>query len=329
MIDSLFASLKRVTASAETDFERENDAKADFSDIYTAPTPHEYLGEMANLGYQIGEQAKPYLTAAADFLRDRDECDEPVQMLDIGCSYGVAAALVKYGCSIEELLAFFDTRAPKERTPCVHSTARWLQAVPPRHDMRVVGLDSSAPAISFGTAAGLLDAGIACDLEHSDASLTTAERRVIRESNLLVSTGAVGYVTERTFSHLLADLGQDHEGSFGPTAVLTVLRMFDVDPISRCFDEAGLRFEPLPGVLLPQRAFASEREKHEILTILHEKGIDTEGAESDGVLFAEVWLAAQPEGFDDFRRCMARVSDRDDIEPLLATHCEVALAGCE
>lgn len=318
-----------MTPSEETDFERENEAKADFSSIYTAATPHSYLGEMANLGYQIGEQAKPYLTAAAEFLRDRDDCDEPVRMLDLGCSYGVASALVKYGCSLEELLAFFDSRAPEAPGPCVHSTARWLRAAPPHQDMDVVGLDSSGPAIAFGTAAGLLDEGIACDLEQPNTLLTTEERRVVRESNLLASTGAVGYVTERTFSHLLADLGQGHPGSFGPAAVLTVLRMFDIDPIKRSFDDAGFRFEPLPGVLLPQRAFANEREKNEILTILHERGVDTEGAESDGVLFAEVWLAAPPEGFDDFRRCMERVSDRDDIEPLLATHCEVALAGCE
>ncbi len=284
---------------------------------------------MANLGYQIGEQAKPYLTAAADFLRERNHRDESVQMLDLGCSYGVASALVKYGCSLEELLAFFANRAPEAPQACVQSTKRWLGAVPPQRNLDVVGFDSSGPAIAFGEATGLLSEGIACDLEQPGAAQTSEERERVRRSNLLVSTGAVGYVTERTFAPILADLGKSHPGAFGPAAVLTVLRMFDVDPIERCFANAGLRFEPLPGVLLPQRAFATDREKSEILSILREQGVKTTGAESDGVLFAEVWIAAAPRGFEDFRSCMAEVAEQDDIEPLLATHCEVALAGCD
>ncbi|MDG2304489.1 MAG: hypothetical protein P8R42_07495 [Candidatus Binatia bacterium] len=283
---------------------------------------------MANLGYQIGEQAKPYLSAATEFLRARNDSEQPVQMLDLGCSYGVASALVKYGCSLEELLAFFDNRAPEARPECVQSTKRWLEAVPPQQDMGVVGFDSSESAIAFGQATGLLDAGIAHDLEQPGVSATPAERQIVRSSNLLVSTGAVGYITERTFSQVLAELGKDHPGEFGPAAVLTVLRMFDIEPIERCFANAGLEFAPLPGVLLPQRAFADEQEKNEIISILSDRDIDTEGAESDGVLFAEVWLAAPPQGLDDFRRCMARVAAQDDIEPLLATHCEVAMAGC-
>lgn len=317
-----------MTQSTETDFRRQNHAKADFSKIYNAPTPHASLREMATLGYQIGEQAKPYLSAAAEFLRARNGSETPVQMLDLGCSYGVASALVKYGCSLGELLAFFDNRAPEARRECVQSTKRWLEAVPPQQEMGVVGFDSSESAIAFGQATGLLDAGIAHDLEQPGVSATPAERQIVRDSNLLVSTGAVGYITERTFSPVLAELGKDHPGAFGPAAVLTVLRMFDIAPIERCFANAGLEFAPLPGVLLPQRAFADDKEKNEIISILSDRDIDTEGAESDGVLFAEVWLAAPPQGFDDFRRCMAGVAAQDDIEPLLATHCEVAMAGC-
>jgi len=322
------ASLNPVTDSTTTNFDRQNQAKADFTGIYHAPTPHAYLREMARLGYQIGEQAKPYLAAATDFLGERNECDEPVRMLDLGSSYGVASALVKYGCSLEELLAFFDNRAPEASLACIQSTKRWLAAVPPRRDIGIVGFDSSAPAIAFGEATGLLDEGIATDLEQPGAVPTPAERECVRRSNLLVSTGAVGYVTERTFSPVLADLGKDHPGAFGQAAVLTVLRMFDISPIAGCFADAGLQFEPLSGVLLPQRAFASDQEKNEILEILSERGIDTEGAESDGILFAEVWIAGAPSVFEDFRSCMARVATQADVEPLLATHCEVALAGC-
>ena len=150
----------------------------------------------------------------------------------------------------------------------------------------------------------------------------------MRSSNLLVSTGAVGYVTERTFSHILADLGRNRIGDPGPFSVITILRMFDVAPIERCFSQVGLQLCPVPGVLLPQRAFANDSEKSEIITILRDRGVDTEGLESDGVLFAQLYVAAPPEEIDALLDRMREVAACDEPEPLLAAHVEVALAGC-
>ncbi len=304
-----------------------NQAKADFHDIYTAPTPHAYLSEMASLGYQIGEQAKPYLNAACSFLQKRNGPESTVGMLDLGCSYGVASALVKYGCSLEELLSFFDGRAPSGREECVRATERWLHAVEPSLDIDVVGLDASAPAIRFGESSGLLDDGISENLEETTHAPTDDSAAKIRRSNLLVSTGAIGYVTERTFAKLLPELGRDHEGPAGPIAVLTVLRMFDMEPIARCFEEADMQIEPLPGVLLPQRAFASEKEKNDILSFLRDRNVDTAGAEDEGVLFAELWFAARKSESAGLRQALGAVANQDTPDPLLTTHVEVALSA--
>ena len=98
-------------ADRETDaYETANDAKASFDDVYTAPTPHGYIAAMAKNGYQIGEQARPYCVAAANLLRARNGDAWPVQMLDVGCSYGIGSAFVKYKCSFDEMVAFFATR---------------------------------------------------------------------------------------------------------------------------------------------------------------------------------------------------------------------------
>ena len=109
-------------------YEDINESKASFADAYQAPTPHTYLAEMASLGYQIGEQARPYCVAAAKLLREKNGNASSVQMLDIGCSYGMASAFVKYGCSFEEVVSFFDSRAPRERRPCAESMRQWLRA---------------------------------------------------------------------------------------------------------------------------------------------------------------------------------------------------------
>ena len=40
-------------------------------------------------------------------------------MLDVGCSYGIGSAFVKFGCSFDEMVAFFSSRAPQEyRAAC-------------------------------------------------------------------------------------------------------------------------------------------------------------------------------------------------------------------
>ncbi len=288
-------------------YHRENEAKATFDDIYVAPTPHAYVAEMAKHGFQIGEQARPYCTAAAELLREQNGEAWPVQMLDIGCSYGIGSAFVKYGCSFDEIVAFFSSRAPENYSSCCEVMRMWLSVTSPVCDIRCVGLDSSAPAIRFALNAGLLDGGIARDLEQPNADPTEEERAWFRSCNLLVSTGAIGYVTEHTLTKVLPHFGNDHPADFGPYAVVTILRMFDAKPIIRSFEQFGFRFEPVPGACLPQRNFVNEEERSKVLSILHDKGIDTVGREDRGKHFADLFVGAPAEQIPELLERMALV----------------------
>ncbi|MCG8468484.1 MAG: hypothetical protein MJB57_09805, partial [Gemmatimonadetes bacterium] len=187
-----------MSTATEAKYEDANEAKADFHDVYTAPTPHAYIASMARNGYQIGEQARPYASAAAELLSERNGEAWPVQMLDLGCSYGIGAAFIKYGCAFDEMVAFFASRAPEEYAAACEATRSWLNAVPPASDMRTVGLDSSEPAIRFAVDAGLLDGGIARDFERPDVDPSEEDCAWFRSCNLMISTGAIGYLTERT-----------------------------------------------------------------------------------------------------------------------------------
>ena len=93
-----------------------NEAKAGFDDVYTAPTPHAYIASMARHEYEIGEQARPYCVAAAELLREKTADAWPVQMLDLGCSYGIGAAFVRYGCSFDEFVSLL--RVPGTQGVC-------------------------------------------------------------------------------------------------------------------------------------------------------------------------------------------------------------------
>lgn len=189
--------------------QRVQDPKASFDSIYSNPTPHAYFAEMRRLGYQIGEQARPYCLAAARVLEKRLP-QWPVQVLDVGCSYGVGAAFVKHGCTFEELVSFYASRAPKDYAACTAATRAWLNVVPPLLDARVTGLDASEAATRFAEDAGLLERGLARDYE--DALPSEEDRELLRNCNMLMCTGAVGYVTEKTFSRIVPELGRYSPG---------------------------------------------------------------------------------------------------------------------
>jgi carnitine O-acetyltransferase len=272
-----------------------NEAKADFGESYTAPTPHAYVASMARTGYEIGERARPYCAAAAALLLERNGDAWPVQMLDLGCSYGIGSAFIKYGCSFDEMVAFFASRAPRGYRAACEATRVWLNAAPPVSAVRVVGLDSSRPAIRFALDAGLLDSGIARDFERSGIVPSPEERALFRSCNLLISTGAIGYLTERTLDVVLRELGQDHPAEFGPLAVVTILRMFDAGPVEAAFAERGLKIGRVPSVRLPQRNFSDEDEHWKVLSLLHDRGIDTRGLEDEGKHYADLYVAAPPQ----------------------------------
>ncbi len=298
-------------------YHTENTAKACFDDVYTAPTPHAYIAMMAKNGYEIGEQARPYCLAAAELLQKHTEDAWPVHMLDIGCSYGMGAAFVKYGCSFDEMVAFFATRAPAEPGAASEATRAWINVTPTPYDVRCVGLDSSQPAIRFAIRAGLLDGGIARDLEDPDITPSAEERSWLRSCNLLISTGAIGYVTDRTMAHVVRHAGKDHPSDFGPLSVLTILRMFDATPIKEVFEKNGFRFGKVPKVMLPQRRFADEKERVGILRILRDKGVDTRGWEDCGKQFAELFIAAKPNHY------------RELLEKMTETYSKPQLNGSE
>lgn len=276
-------------------YKQENQSKASFDDIYTSPTPHAYIQMMAKYGYEIGEQARPYCIAAAELLLEQNGDSRPVHMLDVGCSYGMGSAFVKYGCSFDEMVGFFSTRAPENPEAACKATRSWLDVTPAPYDVRCVGLDSSQPAIRFAMSAGMLDYGIARDFENPNVRPNAEETFWLRRCNLLICTGAIGYVTDRTITQVLEHLGKDCSDEYGPVAVLTSLRMFNTTPIANAFERHGLKFEKVSGIMLPQRRFTNQTEENGILKILHDKNIDTSDWEDRGKLFAELYIAAKPE----------------------------------
>jgi hypothetical protein len=202
------------------------------------------------------------------------------------------------------MVGFFSTRAPENPSAACEATRAWLNVTSAPYNVRCVGLDSSKPAIDFALRAGLLDYAIARDFENPDVAPNAEECSWLRNCNLLISTGAIGYVTDRTMNQVLRHVGKDHPNEFGPLAVVTILRMFEPATIRVAFEKHGFRFEKVPGIMLSQRSFTDEDEQKGILKILHDKRIDTGELEDSGKLFAELFIGAKPEQFKQLLETM-------------------------
>ncbi|MBF6170483.1 class I SAM-dependent methyltransferase [Nocardia blacklockiae] len=251
--------------------------KASFDDIYDRPDPSAYYRRMADLDYCIPELAKPHFERIiADY---RAATGAAPTVLDIGCSYGVNAALLRLDTTVAELAEHYrdgDTAARIAR-----DRAR-LAAVDRQPEVRFIGMDAAAPALSYAVSAGFLHDTVHADLEAGDP--TEPQRRVLAGADLVISTGCVGYVTERT----LLRVARAH-GTRLPWMAHFVLRMFDFEPIAKQLGDLGYRIERVPGTFR-QRRFASPAEQTQVLNTLSANGIDPTGLEADGWLHAQLHL---------------------------------------
>jgi hypothetical protein len=293
------------------DYRLSNATKASFDELYRSPTPGAYFERMHELGYQIGERANPFFRAAAALLRSRPGCDSCVRALDLGCSYGVGAALLNHELSYEELARFYSEQETDSFEACVEATRGLLEETRRSWHVRCLGLDSSPEAIRFATAAGLLDDGIDRNLEETP-EIPKNKLSAVRRCSLMTSTGAIGYVGERTLSAVLRELGRETEQ--GPYIVVTILRQFDPTPVTATMQRHGYRFERIPGVRLCQRQFESEEEQEGALKLVRQRGLDTTDWESTGHLYADLFAGAPEAEFEELRTCLLDAHREESLD---------------
>src|SRR5262249_22477855 len=154
--------------------------------------------------------------------------------LDIGCSYGVNAALLKCDITMEELYERYRGRDSGAHTSdtLLAADRALTRSRAPLDTARFVGLDSSRPALSYAQSAGFLDDAVHADLERSEP--TEEQRQRLVGLDLVISTGCIGYVTQKTLSRIVRANGEHR-----PWMAHFVLRMFPFGPIANTLDEWG------------------------------------------------------------------------------------------
>ena len=288
-------------------FSAPNSFKANFGEIYGARDPRAYFQVLGGLGYVIPEMASPIFVELAERLIKLK--NQPITILDLGCSYGVLSAVSRQGVTIEQLRNRYSLRSVQSLSSeglaaCDES---YFASWPTRADIRFVGLDRSRQAIAYACRVGLLDEGVAVDLETDP--LNQRAQSVISKADLIVSTGAVGYISERTFSKVMTVF----EGRRPPWIASFVLRMFSYRDIAHVLSQRDLETERFTRSTFVQRRFQNEVEREETLQLLGSKGIDSSSKEAKGFLHADLFVSRPSEDIQEatLDEIMSRINNRE------------------
>src|SRR3546814_773580 len=163
-----------------------NRSKAVFDNIYTMGDPRSYYSVLGALDYMIPDVAEPVIRQLLD-ARARFHGHENI-VLDIGCSYGINAAIHRFPVNFESLHQRYARREMMEleAEELIRLDRLFYSSWPEIGYGRFVGLDSAAPAIRYANETGLRMNGVAANLE-SDR-LSDSDAAIIAPANVRLFT---------------------------------------------------------------------------------------------------------------------------------------------
>jgi hypothetical protein len=259
--------------------------KKDFTDIYSQKFPDDYLEEMKRLHYRIPDKTKPlYLSLAEQLCK---KLSRPINILDIGSSYGINSALMKYDLEMSDLDDFF----LQEDSTSLEQTRQFFEKIPSNDNLNFYQVDISNPPLKFSEDVNLCKKGICVNLE--TGSLPIKE---IPSFDMIIATGCIGYIGFKAFSNLF-ELIKKQQTKYSqsdidkPIFAFSVLRIFDMDKIQQSFDYYGYSLVRTDLDPIRQRRFSDSDERHQTISLLNSKGIDAKGLEDDGHFYAHFYVA--------------------------------------
>lgn len=272
-------------ADEQAAYRAANARKAQFDHTYNAPDPRPFFLALRPVAYALPDHVAPAFRALIAALRERRGKAE-VDLLDLGCSYGVNGALLRYGLSLE---ALYDRYGAEGLATLASAALRaqdvaWLQQHRAAPGLRITGLDAADQAVRYAQDIGLIDDGIVANLETDPPSPLPP----LRSIDLLICTGCVGYVTHRTFERLLAALPGPP-----PWIACSVLRMFAYEEIAATLAAHGLATE-MTVPTFAQRRFVSPEEQAHAEAQIRARGLDPAGRESNGWYHANLFVSRPP-----------------------------------
>ena len=262
--------------------------KKDFTDIYTQDSPYEYLKEMDRLEYSIPDSTKPLYNFIIEELEST--LSRPVNVLDLGSSYGINSSLMKYNLTMSELNDFFLNGSE----PTTEETKRFYEKCDCNDNMNFYQIDISKEALKFSEEMNLCERGMNVDLEAEKLNLLES----LPKMDIVIATGCIGYIGYKAFSNLLKVTKNRQHNSIEseteyvpPIFAFSVLRMFDMEYIEEVFQTYGYSIVKSDIKPIRQRNFSDLKEKRQTVSLLHDMKINTKWYEDDGNFYADFYVA--------------------------------------
>lgn len=260
-----------------------------FDDTYDQPDCRAYYRMLRQLGYSNHAHAVPIFRAVLAELRRVRGLETP-SVLDFASSYGIVTALMKHSVSAD---AFLERYANAELDAVDASEMQeldrtWLASLPERHSgTRFNGIDVAANAVGYASATGLFEHGFAEDLQvsaPSDRLLTCLE-----DCDLVVECGSVAHLMPQALDRLLS-LAKRR-----PWLVTSPVRGNERKAAFEVMADHGLVVETLGLPPFPHRRFENQDEQARAIGIARAAGHETDGVETTGSFFAQVYVARPAE----------------------------------
>jgi hypothetical protein len=260
--------------------------KNDWSSVYQQPTPAEYLLFSRDNAYQVPDFACKHLHAilAEQSLR----LQRPVNILDLGASYGIMSSLLLLEDMTLDRLTDFFVKNGKIRARTQAEIKQFFdQNKCPQTPLKFYLTDISQPAMKFAERMQLCEQAFCFDA--SQGVLTPELRTIIPQIDLYLAVGALAYIGDAFFAAILPVIQQSQRL---PLFAFTVYRTFYPDTLEQLFKRYGYQLRRVGGPLKQARRFANAQEQAWAIDQLHQRQIDTVGFEDDGYYACEFLLAA-------------------------------------
>ncbi len=262
--------------------------KKDFTDIYTQDSPYEYLKEMDRLEYSISDSTKPLYNSIIEQLEET--LSRPINVLDLGSSYGINSSLMKYNLTMSELSDFFLNGSE----PTKKETKQFYKKCTSNDNMNFYQIDISEEALKFSEEMDLCKKGMNVDLEAEKLNLLES----LPKMDVVIATGCIGYIGYKAILNLLKVIKNRQSNSIeseteyiAPIFAFSVLRIFDMEDIEEVFEMYGYSIVKSNIKPIRQRNFSDPKEKTQTISLLHDMKINTKKYEDNGNFYADFYIA--------------------------------------
>ncbi|MDJ1174454.1 hypothetical protein [Roseofilum capinflatum] len=254
--------------------------KKDWSGVYTHVTPVPYLKMVSEQEYQVPSYALNYLKPLVKKLYS--ELKRPINIVDIGASYGIISSLLLHDLRLEDLIDFFVEKENKTWDEIESFYA--YQKV--RHtEYRFYVADSSKPAMDFSEQVNLCEKSYCFDMKNEE--IPEDFKQVVAQADLFIATGSLAYIGEYFFEQVFPIISAQKNS---PLFAFVIYRAFYSNSIEKVFGDHEYTLLRSDFILKKGRRFASQSEQEKTLHYLGEQNVDTVGLEQEGYYAGEFHL---------------------------------------